>query len=93
MHLVILGARSKELLVDAVDSFAEILSSELGVTMETGTGELLDLAKDVAHQVARPATPVATYIMGLAAANGHDSTAIAAAVGHSIELWRAQQTG
>lgn len=79
--------------MDAVDSFSEILASELGVTMETGTGELLDLAKDVAHQVARPATPVATYIMGLAAASGHDSQTIAAAVGRSIEIWKSQQNG
>ncbi len=79
--------------MDAVDSFSDILASELGVTMETSTGELLDLAKDVAHQVARPATPVATYIMGLAAANGKDSETIAAAVGRSIGLWKSQQTG
>ncbi|MGV1037792.1 MAG: DUF6457 domain-containing protein [Candidatus Nanopelagicales bacterium] len=78
--------------MDAVDSFSEILASELGVAMETSTGELLDLAKDVAHQVARPATPVATYIMGLAAASGNDSQTIAAAVGRSIELWKSQQS-
>ena len=39
---------------------------------------LLDLAKDAAHHVERPAAPITTYIVGLAAGRtGADSAAIA----------------
>lgn len=41
---------------------------------------VLDLARDAAHAVARPAAPVTTFLVGLAAGrNGGDATAIAEA--------------
>jgi hypothetical protein len=41
---------------------------------------LLDLARDVAHGVARPAAPVTAFLVGLAAGgNGGDAAAVRAA--------------
>jgi Domain of unknown function (DUF6457) len=42
---------------------------------------LLDLARDVAHGVARPAAPMTAFLVGLAAGgNGGDAAAVRAAV-------------
>lgn len=39
---------------------------------------VLDLARDVAHGVARPAAPVTAYLLGLAVGRGADPTEAAA---------------
>ncbi|MGJ3507196.1 DUF6457 domain-containing protein [Enemella sp. A6] len=49
---------------------------------------LLDLARDVAHQVIRPATPISTYLLGIAVGRGASLGAVAAkatalALGHN----------
>ena len=53
-------------------------SAALGVTDQVAVTLLLDLARDVAHGVARPAAPVTTYLLGLAVARGADPVAAAA---------------
>jgi hypothetical protein len=54
--------------VDAVEADLGLPSGSIDVT------EVLDLARDAAHHVARPAAPVTTYLVGyargLAAAQG-----------------------
>ena len=48
---------------------------------------LLDLARDAAHGVARPAAPLTTFLVGLAAGrNGGDAEAIAAAAAIATAL-------
>jgi len=39
---------------------------------------VLDLARDVAHGVARPAAPLSTYLLGLAVGRGADAAQVAA---------------
>ena len=51
-----------------MERWLEHLSSELGVENVTETDALLNAAKVVAHTVERRATPVTTYLIGLAAA-------------------------
>ncbi len=41
---------------------------------------ILDLARDSAHGVARPAAPLTTYLLGLAVGRGADRDAAAAAL-------------
>lgn len=41
---------------------------------------VLDLARDVAHGVARPAAPLSTYLLGLAVGRGADRDEIAAQI-------------
>jgi hypothetical protein len=40
----------------------------------------LDIAKDAAHSVERPAAPVSTYILGYAVAQGADPRVVAEAI-------------
>ncbi|MTE19947.1 NTP transferase domain-containing protein [Streptomyces sp. TRM43335] len=42
--------------------------SELGIDLDVDTALLLDLARDAAHGVARPAAPLTTFLVGYAAA-------------------------
>lgn len=49
--------------------FVEMLSDDLGLQLDPATAEdlVLAVARDVAHGVARPAAPVTTFLLGLAA--------------------------
>ena len=51
------------------------------------TGLVLDLARDVAHGVARPAAPLTAYLLGLAVGRGADPRQAAAAVSALAETW------
>jgi hypothetical protein len=46
---------------------------------------VLDLARDVAHGVARPAAPVTAYLLGLAVGRGADPAQAAATLTHLAE--------
>lgn len=76
--------------MDTVDDFAAILTHELGLAVAVDTTLLLDIARDVAHEVARPAAPVSTAVVGAALANGLDSEEIKAGVARAIERWKAR---
>ena len=47
-------------------------SQALGLEDAVDVGLVLDLARDVAHGVARPAAPVTAYLLGLAVGRGAD---------------------
>ena len=53
--------------------------------------ELLDVARDVAHNVARPATPITTYLLGIAVAQGADPATAAQTISARALSW--EQTG
>jgi hypothetical protein len=48
---------------------------------------VLDLARDVAHGVARPAAPLTAYLLGLAVGRGADARQAAAAVTALANSW------
>ncbi len=48
---------------------------------------VLDLAKDVAHGVARPAAPLAAYLLGVAVGQGRPVTEAAAILRGLAERW------
>ena len=48
---------------------------------------VLDLARDVAHGVARPAAPLTAYLLGLAVGRGADPRQAAAAVTALAQSW------
>jgi hypothetical protein len=53
--------------------------AELGLDpAEIPVGTVLDMARDVAHQVVRPGAPVTAYLMGLAVGRGADPSEVAA---------------
>ena len=73
---------------EALDGWLSALATKLGLAPdEIPVGLLLDVARDVAHNVARPAAPLSTFLVGLAAArNGGTPDDIAAAAALASEL-------
>ena len=54
---------------EALDAWLFALATKLGLDPDDiPVGLLLDVARDVAHNVARPAAPLSTFLVGLAAA-------------------------
>lgn len=51
-----------------LDEWISAVKDELGIDLDVDTGTLLDLARDAAHGVARPAAPLTTFLVGYAAA-------------------------
>lgn len=63
-----------------LDEWISAVKDELGIDLDVDTGVLLDLARDAAHGVARPAAPLTTFLVGYAAAQaGGGSEAVAEA--------------
>ena len=52
---------------------------------------VLDLARDVAHGVLRPAAPVSAYLLGLAVGGGADPAEAAATIVELAGRWAAQR--
>ena len=50
---------------DWIDELCDVLDIEV----EVDEALILDLAKDAAHQVERPAAPISTFLLGYAAAS------------------------
>ena len=50
-----------------LDEWIAAAKAELGVDLDVDTATLLDLARDAAHGVARPAAPLTTFLVGYAA--------------------------
>ncbi|OEV06566.1 DUF6457 domain-containing protein, partial [Streptomyces oceani] len=51
-----------------LDEWTTAVAEELGISPELDVDALLDLARDAAHGVARPAAPLTTFLVGYAAA-------------------------
>lgn len=58
------------------------VTEQLGVPAPADIGVILDVAKDAAHSIERPAAPVTTYLLGYAVAQGADPQDIADAIAH-----------
>ena len=72
--------------MSTLDDWVVQAADALGVSPDMDIALVLDLARDVAHAVARPAAPVTSYLLGLAVANGADpATAAATLVGIARE--------
>lgn len=73
-----------------LDEWIASVKAELGIDLDVDTVHLLDLARDAAHGVARPAAPLTTFLVGYAAAQaGGGTEAVAAATSRAAELARA----
>ncbi|MFF8591764.1 NTP transferase domain-containing protein [Streptomyces sp. NPDC015220] len=72
-----------------LDEWISAVKDELGIDLDVDTGVLLDLARDAAHGVARPAAPLTTFLVGYAAARaegGPDAVAEAARKAAALAL-------
>lgn len=62
---------------EALDQWLSAAAEELGLDEnEVDIATLLDLAKDVAHNVARPAAPLSTFLLGLALGRAGSGTTL-----------------
>ncbi|GHJ40311.1 hypothetical protein Sm713_59200 [Streptomyces sp. TS71-3] len=70
-----------------LDEWMTAVKDELGLDLDVDTGLLLDLTRDVAHGVARPAAPLTSFLVGYAAAlNGGGREAVAEATRKAAAL-------
>ncbi|MEU6403900.1 NTP transferase domain-containing protein [Streptomyces sp. NPDC046985] len=80
-----------------LDEWISAVKDELGIDLDVDTGVLLDLARDAAHSVARPAAPLTTFLVGYAAARaggGPEAVAEAARKAAALALrWEDEDTG
>ncbi|MFD3550755.1 NTP transferase domain-containing protein [Streptomyces goshikiensis] len=60
---------------NVLDEWMTAVKNELGIDVAVDTKTLLDLARDAAHGVARPAAPLTTFLVGYAAAQAAASGA------------------
>jgi hypothetical protein len=86
--------------VNVLDEWLKAASAELGLDEQTGAAHrdlVLDLARDVAHGVARPAAPLTTFLLGLAAGraggSAEDIERIAAALTAAAAAWTTEHGG
>ena len=70
------------------------LMAELGLEGEIDEGLVLDVAREAAHNVLRPAAPVSTYLLGYAAAlaggRPEDVERLAARIVELAAAWEAR---
>ncbi|GCD36420.1 molybdenum cofactor guanylyltransferase [Streptomyces chrestomyceticus JCM 4735] len=76
-----------------LDEWITAAKAELGIELDVDTAALLDLARDAAHGVARPAAPLTTFLVGYAAAQqGRDVTDLAEKAAALANRWAAEAT-
>jgi hypothetical protein len=61
-----------------LDDWAARAAAELGIADPVPLGLLLELSREAAHRVVRPAAPVTTYLLGIAVGRGADPAEAAA---------------
>lgn len=70
-----------------MDKWVAAVADELGVSADVDVDLVLEVAKEAAHQVQRPAAPVTTYLLGMAVAGGHDPQQAAQTVRDLAARW------
>ncbi|MCX4469270.1 hypothetical protein C5N14_12005 [Micromonospora sp. MW-13] len=71
-----------------LDDWVTAACAELGLDPDqVPVPVVLDLAKDVAHQVLRPGAPVSAYLLGLAVGRGADPAATAGRLSALAGTW------
>jgi hypothetical protein len=74
--------------VTTLDRWTEAACAELGLTpAQVPARMVLDLARDVAHQVERPAAPLTAFLLGLAVGQGQSAEDATAALRELAARW------
>jgi hypothetical protein len=77
-----------------LDDWTVAVCTELGIDRGVAdVGTVLDLARDVAHQVARPAAPLTAYLLGVAVGRGESQADAAQRVTTLAERWARKSAG
>ena len=76
-----------------LDRWTEAACAELGVDpAEVSARTVLDLARDAAHQVERPAAPLTAFILGLAVGHGQPLEEAARRLTDLTARWEAPES-
>ncbi len=70
-----------------MQSWLDAVKKELGLDADVDVDLILDVAKDAAHKVQRPAAPVTTYLLGLAVGAGASPAEAAAKIAALAQAW------
>jgi hypothetical protein len=73
--------------MSTLDDWVAAVTMDLGLETPVDRALVLDLARDVAHGVARPAAPLTTFLLGLAVGAGADPRETAAKISALAEGW------
>lgn len=76
-----------------MDEWSQQVVEALELQEEPDVGLVLQVAKDVAHGVLRPAAPVTTYLLGVAVGRGADPAEAARRIAQLVEEARARDSG
>ncbi|GAA4067823.1 MULTISPECIES: DUF6457 domain-containing protein [Actinomadura] len=77
-----------------LEEWIEAVCLELGLDRgEVDRDLVLDLARDVAHGVARPGAPLTTFLLGLAVGRGTPARDAAARITEMAEGWKGDAGG
>jgi Domain of unknown function (DUF6457) len=77
-----------------LEQWTEVVCLEFGLpTGSVDAKVILDMARDVAHAVDRPAAPLTAYMLGLAVAQGHSLPDAAARVSEIASGWERDAAG
>jgi hypothetical protein len=74
-----------------LDEWMTAAAAALGLEDEADQALLLDVARDVAHGVVRPAAPLTTYLLGIAVGRGADPAEAAARLTELANGWPAPE--
>jgi hypothetical protein len=85
--------------VNTLQEWVDLVCRELDITDAVSPAAMqsrvLDLSRDVAHEVARPAAPLTAYLLGLAAGRSSDPEATADQLAQRLSLlaqhWQGEQ--
>lgn len=71
-----------------LDEWTERVCGALGVPVgDVDQRQVLDVAREVAHGVARPAAPVTAYLLGVAVGRGAEPADAARAIVDALRDW------
>lgn len=76
-----------------MEDWIDAVRLELGLEADVDLTTILDVARYAAHNVARPAAPVTTFLLGYAAAQGMDVAASARKIEALAEGWTGPDKG
>jgi hypothetical protein len=80
--------------VNELDAWVAAACAELGLRPEDVSAKaVLDVARDVAHQVLRPGAPVSAYLMGVAVGRGADPSDVADRLSALALAWPGRKDG
>lgn len=75
-----------------LQDWTEAASAELGIDQPADLGAILDLAREVAHRVDRPAAPATAFLIGVAVGGGQELRAVIDRLLVLADRWDARAT-